>query len=51
MLIHGMIVVGDPLNVGGHYGGVSVGKPDEKTLEACDALGKRIAEIADKMGK
>ncbi|MCW7078510.1 MAG: NAD(P)H-dependent oxidoreductase [Canidatus Methanoxibalbensis ujae] len=49
MLIHGMIVAGDPLDVGGHYGVVSVGKPDAKTLEACEALGRRVVEIAGKL--
>ena len=49
MLIHGMIVVGDPMKVGGHYGVVSIGKPDEKNLEACKELGKRVVELVKKL--
>ena len=29
MLIHEMIVIGDPISVGGHYGTASVTSPDE----------------------
>lgn len=49
MLIHGMIVVGDPIKVGGHYGAVAIGKPDKKALEACKALGGRVGELAAKI--
>jgi len=49
MLMHGMIVVGDPIAVGGHYGVVAVGKPDERALRACRALGRRVAELARKL--
>ncbi|HEX58675.1 MAG TPA: flavodoxin family protein [Methanomicrobia archaeon] len=49
MLIHGMLVVGDPLETGGHYGAVAVGTPDEKALEDCRKLGKRVAELARRL--
>lgn len=49
MLIHGMIVVGDPIKVGGHYGAVAIGKPDKEALEACKALGKRVGELTGKI--
>ena len=49
MLIHGMIVVGDPIKVCGHYGVVSIGKPDDKVIEACKELGKRVAELSKKL--
>jgi hypothetical protein len=41
MLIHGMIIMGDPLKVGGHYGTVAVGKLGEEELRACKSLGER----------
>jgi len=49
MLIHGMIIVGDPIKVGGHYGVVAIGKPNKEALEACKALGIRIGELAAKV--
>jgi NAD(P)H dehydrogenase (quinone) len=49
MLIHGMIVVGDPIKAGGHYGVATAGMPDHETLEAGKSLGKRVAEISKKL--
>ncbi len=46
MLIHGMIIVGDPIEIGGHYGAVSVGAPDAGALMACRKLGERVAKFA-----
>jgi NAD(P)H dehydrogenase (quinone) len=43
LLIHGMVVQGD--HVGGHYGAVSVRKPDKKQAEACKRLGQRTAKL------
>lgn len=43
MLIHGMILQGDPR--GDHYGPVSVGKPDDRALAECKRRGQRIAEL------
>jgi NAD(P)H dehydrogenase (quinone) len=46
MLIHGMIIVGDPIETGGHYGAVAVGAPDAEALNACRKLGERVAKFA-----
>lgn len=49
MLVHGMLVCGDPLSSGGHYGAASNGAPDEQALRECRALGKRVAVLAEKI--
>lgn len=49
MLIHGMIVQGDPQ--GDHYGPVSIGKPDPRVLEQCARRGQRIAALAKRLFK
>lgn len=49
MLIDGVIVVGDLIEVGGHYGVVAIGKPNKEALEACKALGSRVEELAAKV--
>lgn len=49
MLIHGMIVQGDP--GGSHYGAVAFGAPDERGRKECRKLGKRVAELALKLTK
>ena len=46
MLIHAMIVVGDPMETGGHYGVVAVGAPSKHDLELCRKLGMRVANLA-----
>lgn len=43
MLIHGMVVQGDPRN--GTFGPVAVGEPDERTLRACHEVGRRTAAL------
>lgn len=48
MLIHGMIVQGTPS--GDHYGPVSIGKPDERAAGQCRSLGRRVAELAARLG-
>ncbi|MDP2846480.1 MAG: flavodoxin domain-containing protein [Candidatus Methanoperedens sp.] len=48
MLISGMVVVGDPLETGGHYGAAG---SDEVGLKEGRALGKRVAELANVMTK
>lgn len=48
-LIYGMIVVGDPISAGGHYGVATSGMPDQKTLEDAKKLGRRVAELAKKL--
>jgi NAD(P)H dehydrogenase (quinone) len=47
MVIHGMIIQGDPQ--GDHYGPVSIGKPDSRTLTQCKNKGKRIADLAKRL--
>ncbi|MEW6008807.1 MAG: NAD(P)H-dependent oxidoreductase [Candidatus Omnitrophota bacterium] len=43
MLIHGMIIQGDPM--GDHYGAVAINKPDSRSLKQCLRQGKRIANL------
>ena len=43
MLIHGMIVQGRPDHE--HYGAAAVRAPDEKAVESCRELGKRVASL------
>ena len=47
LLIHGMIVQGEPL--GDHYGPVSIGSPDERSLKCCERLGKNVANLIKKL--
>ncbi|HOQ04725.1 MAG TPA: hypothetical protein PKY88_05890 [Anaerohalosphaeraceae bacterium] len=47
MLIHGMIIQGDPQ--GDHYGPVSIGKPDNRVLEQCTRRGQRIAALTKRL--
>jgi len=47
MLIHGMIIQGRYDNK--HYGATSVGVPNEKEIESCKELGKRIADLTVKI--
>lgn len=51
MLIHGMIVVGDPMETGGHYGATAIGEPNPRALETCWKLGERVARLAARMKK
>lgn len=47
MLIHGMIIYGDPVK--DHYGAVAVTSPDDRARERCLRLGKRTAELVKKL--
>jgi NAD(P)H dehydrogenase (quinone) len=47
MLIHGMIIQGDP--VGDHYGSVGINKPDSRALKQAFRQGKRIAKLIDRL--
>lgn len=47
MLIHGMIIQGDPL--GDHYGPVAVGSLDSRASKECLRLGSRIAKLTKKV--
>ena len=48
MLIHEMIVMGDPISHGGHYGVSCTGSPTERDLAAGKAMGRRLARLADR---
>ncbi len=47
MLIHGMIIQGDPK--GDHYGPVAIGAPDQRSTVQCTKLGKRTTELVKKI--
>ena len=47
MLIHGMVIQGDPK--GDHYGPVAIGSPDERTTKECIRLGERVAALVKKL--
>ena len=47
MLIHGMVIQGDPK--GDHYGPVAIGTPDNRSIAECMRLGSRIAKLAKKL--
>jgi len=47
LLIHGMIVEGDPK--GDHYGPIAVGAPDERSQGECRRMGRRVAALAVKL--
>jgi NAD(P)H dehydrogenase (quinone) len=47
MLIHGMIIQGDPQ--GDHYGPVSIGAPDSRVEKQCVRFGQRIAQLVKKV--
>ena len=50
MLIHSMIVVGDPMESGGHYGAIAIGEPNKESLETCRLLGVRVAQLINRIG-
>jgi NAD(P)H dehydrogenase (quinone) len=43
MLIHGMIIQGDPQ--GDHYGAVAIGAPDQRATKQCVRMGSRFAKL------
>jgi NAD(P)H dehydrogenase (quinone) len=47
MLIHGMVVQGT--SRGDHYGPVAVGAPDARAEAEARSLGRRVAELAEKL--
>lgn len=49
LLIYGMIVVGDPLSTGGHYGAASQGHPTAADIKKAESLGRRVAELVKKL--
>jgi NAD(P)H dehydrogenase (quinone) len=49
MLIHGMVIQGDP--VGDHYGPVSIDAPDNRATKNCVRLGQRVAALTKRLVK
>lgn len=49
LLIHEMVVVGDPLETGGHYGMACLGAPGAEDERAAELMGARVAKVAAKM--
>jgi len=47
MLIHGMIIQGDP--EGDHYGAVSIGEPDNRAIKECLKMGGRLARLTKRL--
>ncbi|MFA4984759.1 MAG: flavodoxin domain-containing protein [Candidatus Omnitrophota bacterium] len=47
MLIHGMVIQGDPK--GDHYGPVAIGAPDNRSSAECMRLGVRVAKLVKKL--
>ena len=47
MLIHGMVVQGDP--AGDHYGPVAINAPDERATKQCIKQGRRTAELVKRL--
>jgi NAD(P)H dehydrogenase (quinone) len=47
MLIHGMIIQGDPK--GDHYGPVAIGSPDDRSKNECLRMGERLIKLAKKL--
>ena len=47
MLIHGMIIQGDPK--GDHYGSVAIGSPDDRSTKEALRQGSRIAKLTKKI--
>jgi hypothetical protein len=47
MLIHGMIIQGDPR--GDHYGPVSISEPDQRAEKGCLRMGERFAQLVKKI--
>jgi NAD(P)H dehydrogenase (quinone) len=47
MLIHGMIVQGEP--IGDHYGPVAIGSPDERSCACCTRLAGNVASLVKKL--
>jgi NAD(P)H dehydrogenase (quinone) len=49
MLVHGMIVQGDP--TGSHYGAVSIGAPDDRARKECKRFAERFLKLLNRVSK
>ena len=45
MLIHGMVIQGDP--AGSHYGPVSIGAPDDRATKECRRFAQRFVKLVN----
>jgi len=48
-IVHGMVVTGDPMSSGGHFGAVATGAPDDQTAQECRGLAKKVVLLATKL--
>jgi len=48
-IVHGMVVCGDPISTGGHYGAVASGTPDDRSSQECRGLAKKVVALATKL--
>ncbi len=49
VIAHGMVVCGDPLSSGGHFGAVATGAPDDQAAQECRGLAKKVVMLATKL--
>ena len=49
LMIHGMVVVGNSTGSDSYYGGISFGAPSGRSLSNSEELGRRVAEVADRL--
>ncbi len=47
LLIHGMVIQGDP--GGDHYGPVSIGRPDARSLACCQSHARNLSKLIKKL--
>jgi NAD(P)H dehydrogenase (quinone) len=47
LLIHGMVVIGTSGE--DHYGPVAIKAPDEKAIKSCNAYGRKLAELTQRL--
>lgn len=48
-IVHGMVVCGDPISSGGHFGAVASGSPDDQSTQECIGLAKKVVLLATKL--
>lgn len=50
LLIYGMVVTGDPLYTGGHYGIACAGAPSDSSHEEAARFGEHVARLVARLG-
>jgi len=48
-IVHGMVVCGDPISSGEHFGAVATGAPDDQASQECMGLAKKVVMLATKL--